>query len=281
MAMRDGRFKLLENDAASHGKKAAIATGVRSAKHEWIVTTDADTWMHEAWLSSMSSHMHEDVHLVCGPVIIESQSLFGKMQSLEMCVLNTLTGASIQQHAPLMCSGANLAFRKETYLDLRPHPEDSFHLSGDDVFLLQRMLLGEKKIAYCNQSHACVKTRAAGWKQFWAQRVRWAQKTKAVHNEAANQFGLLLFVTNMVALWSMVGFFFADVWPLCVGFWGIKMAAETLLLMPAVLKFERTKDLVALPLLVVFYPFYTMGIGILSIGWRPKWKGRDLSLEKK
>jgi cellulose synthase/poly-beta-1,6-N-acetylglucosamine synthase-like glycosyltransferase len=215
-------------------------------------------------------------------VVIDSSNYFSKFQSLEMCVLNTITGASIQMGAPLMCSGANLAFDKDALLDLNDHHADAQLLSGDDVFLMQRMMNAGKGISYCASPNAAVHTQAARWNDFWRQRVRWAGKTSAVKNQNANKFAQLLFVTNFVAIWSIVGAFaIEDLRLLFVAFLCAKTASELLVLMPSAVRFGKTKDLISLPWLVLTYPFYTMGIGLLSLWWRPKWKGRDLSLASK
>jgi cellulose synthase/poly-beta-1,6-N-acetylglucosamine synthase-like glycosyltransferase len=282
MSSRDARFKLIFNQEGEQGKKAAIANGIRNASTEWIVTTDADIQLNDLWLFSLGTFMHEGTDMVCAPVIIDSNGYFSKFQSLEMCVLNTLTGASIHQGRPLMCSGANLAFRKETWLSLPEHAQDNSSLSGDDMFLLQRMIESEKKIAYAHLQDCAVHTQAATWSQFWRQRVRWAGKTKLVNNKVATQLGTLIVVNNLMMIWCFLNTFLRpQALELYIGFCLLKSTADLLVLFPSLRRFGKLHDLIGLPVLIAFYPFYTMGIGLLSLWWRPKWKGRDLSLTSK
>jgi biofilm PGA synthesis N-glycosyltransferase PgaC len=281
-AARDGRFKLLQNDVHELGKKAAIAKGVAAASHRWIVTTDADTTRSNLWLQHIAGQISPDLHLLCAPVVIDAQNFFSKFQSLEMCVLNTITGASIQLGTPIMCSGANLAFDKDALSELEAHPADTSLLSGDDVFLMQRMHIAGKKIGYCISADAAVHTHAASWRYFWQQRVRWASKTSALQNRHATKFAQLVFVANMMVIWCLVGcLFFHGPLHLFVGYLALKTLADLLVLMPSAVRFGKTKDLFSLPWLVLAYPFYTIGVGLLSLWWRPKWKGRDLSLKSK
>ena len=80
---------------------------------------------------------------------------------------------------PLICNGANIAYRKKVFNEVGGL-KDNLHLaSGDDEFLMQKIARETKyKIRFCPEREAVVLTEPSNTlKSFYNQRKRWASKS--------------------------------------------------------------------------------------------------------
>lgn len=184
----DGTFSLLTNfslqqlktiNATGCGKKAALAEGINAATGELIVTTDADCVFGNDWLSAIVAYysLHKP-DLIIGPVVMANgENIFENLQSVEFSSLVGSTAGAVGVNHPIMCNGANLAFKKEIWLQAN----DALHhqvASGDDMFLLQFVKRQKGKIGYLKSETAKVITvPQPTLKEFIRQRTRWTGKS--------------------------------------------------------------------------------------------------------
>jgi biofilm PGA synthesis N-glycosyltransferase PgaC len=176
---KDSRVRLIELQEAS-GKKAAVEAGIKAAKGEIILTTDADCEMGSQWISKMIlPFSNPEVLMVSGPVMFKQEnSFFQRWMKLEFISLVASGGASMALNKPNMCNGANLAYRKSVFQARFLKSEVP---SGEDIFLMLA-LHKEKKgsLKFNKHKQAMVSTFApSNLKSFIQQRIRWASKASA------------------------------------------------------------------------------------------------------
>ena len=202
-------ISVLKNNGA--GKKAALVTGIKAARGSLIVTTDADCTMEEGWLgtiSSFSSMSGSDL-IVCPVMLDDSQGPFGRFAELEFLGLQGVTAGTLANGSGIMCNGANLAFRRETFLSniSNLHPEIA---SGDDIFLLHSTKKNRgSKIEWLEAMESCVKTSSplsAG--MFFKQRGRWISKATAYNDRDSIITAIVTFVTILLLIISPAFAFF-------------------------------------------------------------------------
>ena len=162
------------------GKKYALNYGIKKAKAELIVTTDADCEFYSKWLQIINNYyVNNYVEMIIGPVLFKSRNSFEHMQALDFFSLMVSGAAATGINKPIMNNGANLAFSKKTYLKFTDATLKKVS-SGDDVFLLLKMK--EKfpeKIHFLKSRNAIVYTKAQKTLSgFINQRKRWASKSK-------------------------------------------------------------------------------------------------------
>jgi biofilm PGA synthesis N-glycosyltransferase PgaC len=106
-------IKVLAN--SGNGKKSAIRSGVNEANGELIITTDADCRISERWISTIASFYSGSFpDMIIGPVQLKNRTgFFGRFQQLEFLSLQGITFGTALAGNPVMCNGANLAFKKE------------------------------------------------------------------------------------------------------------------------------------------------------------------------
>jgi cellulose synthase/poly-beta-1,6-N-acetylglucosamine synthase-like glycosyltransferase len=262
------------------GKKAAITFGVGQADGELIITTDADCRFSKEWLSCIVEYFeqHEPVMISAPVTFIPKGGFTGNFMELEFISLITAGAGALGFRKPLMCNGANLAFRRDVFLEHNAFDANSSIASGDDMFLMQsiRKRYGAKAIHFLKSAKAIVKTPAPpNLHEFLMQRIRWGSKTTAYPNSFTAAVALIVFLNSLLLLGGTISlpFYSGLLYPVLIG-WGLKIASDFLLLYLGCDFFDRRK------LLKWFIPFQAVYVVYISLvvfvslfsGYR--WKGR-------
>lgn len=159
------------------GKKWALRKGIEAATTEYVWLTDDDVVLPEVTEQQLLDAIGDADMLIMPLKMVSSATIDSSGTSLqiaEYAAIQALTIWSAQCGHPVMCSGANLLVRRETWLELfdELHPEIP---SGDDMFLLEAMKRHGKKIkTVC--SFAGTIEAVPTWRAFFRQRMRWAGK---------------------------------------------------------------------------------------------------------
>ncbi len=273
------QLRLLRNEG--EGKKAAITTGVKNAKHDVIVLTDADARCDRERVRSIVEAM-ADVDLLILPVRTEGDGSFiGRLQEEEQAGLLGMAAGEVLLGRAGLAYGANLAFHRSAFALVGGYAGERF-VSGDDVFLVQRMKKADKRIAFLLDQRALVTVQAApSWKAFFQQRVRWAGKMRGVRG-AMPWTGLIALLLPWFLSWASSRFEWSSVME--------ESGLETLLLLCAavllwlvpvirlVLEVQRFLGQRRWPIVSVLcfllFTVYSPLIVLASFVYRPKWKGR-------
>ena len=175
------RVLKLPGDGSGNGnKKKALRYGIENSKGDIIVTTDADCIHHKNWLQHIINCFDKETAFVSGPVEFnEAPGMFSRIQSTEFGGLILAGAGLIGAGSPLICNGANIAYRKKVFDELGGF-NDNLHLaSGDDEFLMQKIARKTNyKIRFCPEREAVVLTDPShSISSFLNQRKRWASKS--------------------------------------------------------------------------------------------------------
>lgn len=164
------------------GKKAALTHGIALAKGNLIVTTDSDCRVNPNWLSSINQAFADtDCKMVIGPVAIDAdEKLFSNMQAIEFASLIGVSSSLLVYNKPVMCNGANLAYRKDVFEEVNGYEGNSHIASGDDEFLMRKIVKAYPNgVVFNSLPESIVRTKAIStWQSFLNQRIRWAGKWK-------------------------------------------------------------------------------------------------------
>ncbi|WP_162343618.1 glycosyltransferase [Cyclobacterium salsum] len=191
------------------GKKAALQTGINCSSTGLILTTDADVQIKSGWVREMTAAFAmPEVQLVAGPVLSSSASgIFARFQRVEWASIGLLTGVSYYLGNPLMCSGANLAFRRSGFQAVSGYRGNEHLLTGDDEFLMKKIVrqYGPEAVKYNASPDCLVRTNPLpdGW-AWMEQRSRWASKWNA-HKEVGHAMAAAaLVLLSLCQVFSML-----------------------------------------------------------------------------
>lgn len=269
------KYVIISLDKES-GKKGGIAVGWAAAQGDIILQTDADCRLEPNWLVEMvKPFADEQINLVSGPVAyLENQGFLNHLLALDFAALITIGASHIQWGQPLICNGANLAYR----ISLTTHANlNSEKASGDDVFLLQSAYLkNPRSILFLKLKEAIVKTNSPKtFGEFWNQRLRWSSKNgdyaikKNVWILVGVWFFNILILTSLISL-QPIGLLVAVFLIL------IKILAEEKFYKSFIPFFQMNKWFKTILLGQPFHILYMTILPPLSQLLRYKWKGRKL-----
>jgi glycosyltransferase involved in cell wall biosynthesis len=157
-----------------NGKKYGITLGIKAAKYDWIILTDADCRPNsDKWLQTVSEKCYEDKEIVLGyspykkesgflNLFIRFETLFTGLQYVAYAILGN----------PYMGVGRNLAYRKALFLDNKGF-SGFLQVTGgdDDLFVNQHAVkanttlsLGEESLVFSFPKKT--------WSSFFQQKIR-------------------------------------------------------------------------------------------------------------
>ncbi|MGM9818477.1 MAG: glycosyltransferase [Paludibacteraceae bacterium] len=259
------------------GKKYALQKAVECAAGELVCCTDADCVLHENHLLRFAEYYAvTQSDLILGGVrLLHSDSLFEKLQALEFLSLQASTAGAAGIGCPVMCNGANLAFRKEvwqTSVDcLREETP-----SGDDVFFLQSLKKRGGSIRFLKNAETIVTTSACSTpKAFFAQRTRWTSKT-AYYTDLQTILvaSLVLCSVVVVVFWAVAAFFLIANAYAFLAFFFLKFLIDTLFVGDVLPFFGERKLRGYTFLLSLVYPFYVLTSAVGGFIGTKTWKNR-------
>jgi cellulose synthase/poly-beta-1,6-N-acetylglucosamine synthase-like glycosyltransferase len=259
------------------GKKAAISTAMRIARGSIIVTTDADCSVPREWLK----HIHEQFKnkktmMTFGGVrMAGDDSFFTDLQVMEFSSLIGAGAATAALGAGTMCNGANLAFRKNVFLEVKGYQDNLSIPSGDDEFLMHKIQKRyPRSVHFLNHPFGVVTTAArSSVEGFFHQRIRWASKWRYNSFLLPKVLAVVIFFIQLCFLinWVLV-FVNVDIQALFI--LSIKVILEAAFLLQVCRFLQARWNWLAFFGLQFLYPLYVITIAAGSFFIPFQWKNR-------
>jgi cellulose synthase/poly-beta-1,6-N-acetylglucosamine synthase-like glycosyltransferase len=270
---------LLENLRLSNSpKKDAIGRAMPIAKHDWIITTDADCTVNKNWLLTLDNYIqNNEVEMIVGAVVYKTKNnWFHQFQQLDLLSLQGTTIGSFGIGKPFMCNGANFAYTKKLFHALDGFNGNNKIASGDDVFLLQKATKNHlDKIHYLKNPNFIVKTKPENdLFHLFMQRVRWASKTSGYNSNYAKFLAIVVLLMNLsIAIAFCLLPFPLFNWKILLLLFLAKYGVDYALLFKTNAYLLKGKWILPLASSMI-YPFYSSLVGIYSLFGSFSWKGR-------
>jgi cellulose synthase/poly-beta-1,6-N-acetylglucosamine synthase-like glycosyltransferase len=114
------------------GKTNAVAQAIDRSRGDFILFTDADCIVPEAWVEeTVKYYSEENVGLVAGFTSLRAQNVFEGIQALDWFVLFSVAAATIRLHFPVTAVGNNLSVRKKAYEAVGGYRSIPFSITED------------------------------------------------------------------------------------------------------------------------------------------------------
>ena len=270
---------LLENLHLSNSpKKDAIGRAMPIAKHNWVVTTDADCIVNKNWLLTLDNYIQtNNSEMIVGAVMYKAKNnWFHHFQQLDLMSLQGVTIGSFGIGKPFMCNGANFAYTKKFFTEIGGFGGISDTVSGDDVFLLQKAVNANlDKVHYLKNRNSIVKTKPENdlFKLFM-QRVRWAGKSTGYKSDYAKFLAVIVLLMNLSLTFAfcLLPFAFLN-WRVLLIVFLTKYTVDYIMLYKSNAYLRKGKFFIPVASSVI-YPFFSSLVGIYSLFGSFRWKGR-------
>ena len=272
--------KLIGNIRQSNApKKDAISTGIKKAKYEWIVTTDADCILQKYWLDAFDCFIqsHEAKYIVAPVTYTNVNSFFDRFQLLDFLSLQGTTIGSFGIKKPFLCNGANLAYKVSFFNSVNGFEGNTDIASGDDIFLLEKAIKkAPQQVHYLKNLYATVFTLPEPkLKNLISQRKRWAAKTSKYSNLFGKFTGISVLFMNALIICLLMITIAGIVNPKILAYtFIIKFGIDFLLLFKTVRFFNQEQYLLSYIFSSIIYPFFSVFVAFASIFKGYEWKER-------
>ncbi len=258
-----------------NGKKFAITLGIRAARYDWVLFTDADCRpASNNWITSMAENFNGQAKIVIGfSPYIKSEGLLNSFIRFE----SFLTGIQFMGFAllgkPYMGVGRNLAYRKELFLNNKGFNSHLGITGGDDDLFVNQHASKENSVINIGGEAIVFSKPKATWGDFLHQKLRHLSVGK--HYKLSDKIVLGLFSLTWLLTWFMVlpSLFFSPWMNLLLIFFILRIVLLITALHVLPKKLGDVFEAWKVPLLDFMYAFYYLGIGAKALFVKKvKWK---------
>ncbi len=144
--IENAKYLLAEKKVYS-GKKGAIDLGIKNAKYENIIITDADCNVQPNLLNEINTLINNNVDFIIGlsPFYL-NDNIISKLSCFENLRTNLMIIFSTKIKLPYTAVARNLCFKKKFYFEIGGFNSLQDTLSGDDDLLLREAINKKLKI---------------------------------------------------------------------------------------------------------------------------------------
>ena len=260
-------------------KKAGQYYGIAAAKHDLILSTDADCRVGKHWIDSMINAI-SDADLVTGPISLSGPDNFlAQWQIFENIGIMMFTCLGIKKKWWYSANAANMIYRKNLYEQFIQNGP-SKNASGDDIFLINWAAREGYKTGFEKRKEAIVVSDVQkSFHDFCQQRIRWATKSRNYKVSGIQIFQLYIFIFALTILMLVIlGVFVYEklLWLLTIVI-SFKWIADTIVLRSGGRYFGLNYPFLQSPIFSLFHWVYIIAVGLAGI-FKSKysWKGRTV-----
>lgn len=238
-----------------YGKKLPLTIGIKGAKYEHLLFTDADCKPSSPnWLESMASHFNSSKEIVLGygpyekvkgflNTIIRFDTAWIAMNYLSMA----------KARIPYMGIGRNMAYTKTAFNRVSGFKSHYSLSSGDDDLFIQEAAMKKNYVINTDKKSYCYSKAADSWSNWFSQKSRHyttTEKYKVIKKLMLGIYPLtlLLMIVSFVTLLLDSNFVLMTL--ACFTF---LLIVKWVIMGLAFNKINESKFIVMLPLLDIFY----------------------------
>ncbi len=250
---KDPRFR--------QGKKLAVTIGLKAAKNEWVLLTDADCCpASPLWLSMMQKHFISQNEIVLGYGGYASKNgLLDKLVRYDTSFIAMQYLSFALAGIPYMGVGRNLAYRRTVFFRNKGFASHLGIESGDDDLFVNEVARKENTAIEISHLSHTISEQPYGWKEWIRQKRR--HLTTGIHYRVFTKFllgleisGRVLFYTSFILLLTM----FTPSWPLVTGLFAIRLIIMLVVFGLAVNRLNEKK-------LLLFSPIFDLVMILINI----------------
>ena len=265
-AQLDPRIQIVNvknNEAFWGNKKYALTLGIKRAKNNLLVFTDADCRpASNSWLSIIVSQFSEDKQIVLGYGAYEKEKgLLNKIIRFETLMTAVQYFSYAQSGIPYMGVGRNLAYTSTLFYEVNGFIKHIKIASGDDDLFVNEAASSTNTVICTSPEAFTYSIPKKTWKQWIRQKKRHYSTAKLYKRKHRYLLGLY-YLMNFLFWPLAVVVLFTSFWIYGLVIIGLRLLFQYITVGKAAEKLQE-KDLVAfIPLLELFLLFTQLSIFI-------------------
>jgi len=256
------------------GKKYPLSVGIKTAKHEIVLLTDADCVpASEFWIEKMQEGFNDGIEIVLGyGAMHKTKGFLNKLTRWETfhTALQYLSYA--KSGIPYMGVGRNLSYKKSVFFRHKGFSAQN-HLPGGDDDLFINKAANKKNTTIILDKDAFTLTAAPKtWKQWIKQKRR--HYTTSKYYKAGHKFLLGLYAFSLFLFYPLlIASVFVFDWRWALAVFGLRLVVQAFVLFKTTRKLDE-KDLFAWFVFFDVWMFFYYLIFSTSLFKKPakKWK---------
>jgi biofilm PGA synthesis N-glycosyltransferase PgaC len=195
-----------EDEYYQHGKKVAVMMGIKGAKHDCLVFTDADCRpSSDKWLRNMAAGFNPGTEIILGYGPYErAKGFLNKIIRFDAFFIALQYFSYALASVPYMGVGRNLAYRKELFYRKKGFASHYHIQSGDDDLFVNEAATKTNTRVETDAESFCYSDAKKTMKEWVFQKKRHLQTGKMY--KASHKFLLGIFVLSQ---WMFFGCFIA------------------------------------------------------------------------
>lgn len=194
------RLVKVENNETFWGnKKFALTLGIKAAKKDYLLFTDADCYpTSKEWIASMSSHftLHKTIVLGYGAYEKVKGSFLNKIIRFETLLTAVQYFGWAKSKMPYMGIGRNMSYKKEEFFNVNGFIEHMKIRSGDDDLFINQAASGINTTICYNQESFTYSKPKTTFKEWFTQKRR--HVATAGHYKSFDKIQLALFYISQL-----------------------------------------------------------------------------------
>jgi len=278
-ALQHNNIKIVNvvpNEAFYGSKKYALTLGIKAAKHDFLLLTDADCKpQSKIWLKEMSSFFSNSQTIVLGYGAYTkiNKSILNKLIRFET-VLTALQYFSFAKIGiPFMGVGRNLAYRKDVFFNTNGFQKHlQIHSGDDDLFINQVANKDNTAICFTKESFTYSNPKKT-FKSWIIQKRRHISTAK--HYQFKHKSLLALFYISQFLFWVFTAIFLITLykWQIVIPLIIIRFILFYIIYGKTSKKLDENDLILFLPFLEFFLIGMQLAIFITNLIVKPKhWK---------
>jgi biofilm PGA synthesis N-glycosyltransferase PgaC len=256
--------QLIEQEKYPTGKKFALTIGIKAAKYDVLLFTDADCEpASDQWLKLMQSRFTGNKEIVLGhSPFYKKKGLLNLYARFETFITSLFYFSFALAGNAFMGVGRNMAYRKEVFFRHKGFASHQHIMSGDDdLFVNEAATPYNVAIEFSPESFVLTepKTTFESWARQKSRHMTTGKYYKASHQRALGIYyaSLFLFYGALVAALCVD----LNTWPVVAGIYLLRLITQVIVYYNAAVKLRCTRMMWALPLLDVLYVLYLLIFG--------------------
>jgi glycosyltransferase involved in cell wall biosynthesis len=267
---------VVNNEAFWANKKYALTLGIKAAKHNHLLFTDADCKpLSKHWITEMSACFTEEKSIVLGYGSYSKikKSFLNKVIRFETLLTAIQYFSFAKLGIPYMGVGRNLAYKKEAFFNANGFMSHMYIRSGDDDLFINQIATPQNTEICFSEDSFTESTPKTTFKDWLIQKRR--HITTAKHYKGKHKFLLALFYVSQFHFWTLAIALLIPLfqWEIVVILIFIRNLVQFIVFNKASQKLNETDLLIYIPILELFLIAFQLSIFINNLISKPKhWK---------